>query len=198
MPTFDFGGTATGAPIALLTPQQQSSLAAGIRSHVPAAEQELVRLFADRVMFMALARTRDREAARDVAQEVMLAVFRAVRAGQLHESERLAAFVYGIARNLINNHLRTRTRLKEDPLDAALPLAQPPDTADAEERLGLVRRALRTLDLTDRTILLLTLVEGLKPGEIALRLGLTSEVVRTRKSRALKRTTECVKNLSRT
>ena len=101
-----------------------------------------MRLFADRVMFMALARTRDREAARDVAQDVMLAVFRAVRAGQLRESERLAAFVYGIARNLINNHLRTRTRLKEDPLDAALPLAQP-DTADAEERLGLVRRALR-------------------------------------------------------
>jgi RNA polymerase sigma factor (sigma-70 family) len=198
MPTFDFGGTAAGAPIALLTPQQQSSLAEGLRSRVPAAEQELVRLFADRVMFMALARTRDREAARDVAQDVMLAVFRAVRDGQLHESERLAAFVYGIARNLINNYLRTRTRLKEDPLDAALPLSPQADTAETEERLGLVRRALRTLDLTDRTILLLTLVEGLKPGEIALRLGLTPEVVRTRKSRALKRTTERVKNLSRT
>ena len=114
------------------------------------------------------------------------------------ESERLAAFVYGIARNLINNYLRTRTRLKEDPLDAALPLALQPDTADDEERLGLVRRALRTLELTDRTILLLTLVEGLKPGEITLRLRLTPEVVRTRKSRALKRTTERVKNLSRT
>jgi len=197
MPSFHFGGTAAGPSIVLLTPQQQSSLAEGIRSHEPFAEAEFVRLFGDRVMFLALARTRDREAARDVAQDVMLAVVRAVRAGQLRESERLAAFVYGIARNLINNHLRTRTRLKEDPLDGALHLAHP-DTTDADERLGLVRRALRALDLTDRNILLLTLVEGLKPGEIAQRLGLTSEVVRTRKSRALKKTAARVKNLSRT
>ena len=60
-----------------------------------------------------------------------------------------------------------------------------------------MRRALATLDATDRKILLLTLVEGLKPGEIGARLGLTSEIVRARKSRALKKTIERVKRLSR-
>jgi DNA-directed RNA polymerase specialized sigma24 family protein len=34
---------------------------------------------------------------------------------------------------------------------------------------------------------MLTLVDGLKPGQIAARLGLGEEVVRTRKSRAIKR-----------
>jgi RNA polymerase sigma factor (sigma-70 family) len=105
--------------------------------------------------------------------------------------------VYGTARNVINNYLRTRSRLKEDPLDATLELAST-DPDDTSERVALVRRALRALDPMSRNILWLTLAEGLKPGEIARRLGLTSEVVRTRKSRALKKTIERVKKLSRT
>ena len=184
-------------PGAFLTPQQQRTLAEGVHSHQPSAEAELVRLFADRVMFLALARTRDPEAARDLKQDVMLVVVRALRNGQLREAERLGAFVYGIARNLINNYLRSRSRAREDPIDAAFDLASTPDAVDTDRR-DLVRRVLGTLESTDRRILLLTLVEGLKPGEIAARLGLTAEVVRTRKSRALKKTTERVKKLSRT
>src|SRR5688572_26336514 len=183
---------------ALLTPEQQSALAARIRSGEPSAEDELVRLFWDRVLFLVRARTRDREAARDVTQDVMWAVVRALRNGHLREAERLTAFVYGTARNLINNHVRTRSRLpREEPIDAALHVASMPDPVENNERDALVRRALEALDSTDRTILLLTLVEGLKPGEIAVRLGLTSEVVRARKSRALKKTIDHVKKLSR-
>lgn len=184
-------------PGALLTAQQQIALAERIRSREPSAEEELVRLFFDRVAFLVLARTRDPEAARDVAQDVMLAVVRALRNGHLREAERLGAFVYGTARNLTNNYLRTRSRLKEDPIDDAIHLAGTTEPAENRERIALVRQALGVLDETDRKILLLTLVEGLKPGEIAVRLGLTSEVVRARKSRALKKTTERVKTLSR-
>jgi RNA polymerase sigma-70 factor (ECF subfamily) len=184
-------------PGALLTPEQQSALAERIRSREPSAEEELVHLFSDRVVFLALARTRDPEAARDLKQDVLLAVVRALRNGHLREAERLTAFVYGTARNLINNYLRTRSRLREDPIDAALHLASTSDPVENSERAALVRRALAPLDSTDRKILLMTLVEGLKPGEIAARLGLRSEVVRTRKSRALKKTIETVKRLSR-
>ena len=121
------GGAAAGASRALLTPEQQSSLAERIRGHEPSAEEELVRIFSDRVRFLVLARTRDPEAARDLAQEVMLAVVRALRGEQLREPERLAGFVYGTARNLVNNYLRTRSRLpKEDSLDAALHLPNRP------------------------------------------------------------------------
>jgi RNA polymerase sigma factor (sigma-70 family) len=193
------GGATVGTSGVLLTPQQQSTLAARIRSHEPSAEEEFVRLFSPRVAFMVLARTRDPEVARDLAQDVMMAVVRAVRSEQLREPERLVGFVFGTARNLINNYLRTRSRLpKEDPLDAALHVAGPPHPAEGNERLALVRRALHSLDSTDRRILLLTLVEGLKPGEIAIRLGLTSEVVRGRKSRALKKIIDRVRKLSRT
>ena len=198
MLTFHSGGAAAGASRALLTPQQQSSLAERIRGQESSAEEELVSLFGDRIRFLVLARTRDPEIARDLAQEVMLAVVRALRGEQLREPERLTGFVYGTARNVINNYLRTRSRLpKEDSIDAAGDLAGPPDPVDNRERIGLVRRALGALDSTDRKILLLTLVQGLKPGEIGARLGLTSEVVRARKSRALKKTIDRVKKLSR-
>jgi RNA polymerase sigma-70 factor, ECF subfamily len=146
-----------------------------------------------------LARTRDPEAARDLTQDVMVAVVSALRDGHLREAERLAAFVYGTARNVVNNYLRTRSRLpKGDPIDAALDLAITPNPIENRERVALVQRALAALDPTDRKILLMTLVEGLKPGEIAERLGLTSEVVRSRKARALRKATERVKRLSRT
>ncbi len=51
-------------------------------------------------------------------------------------------------------------------------------------------RALGTLSPTDRQVLLLTLVEGLKPGQIAMKIGVSADVARTRKSRALKRILE--------
>lgn len=182
----------------VLTPQQQSTLAERIRRLEPSAEEELVNLFSDRIALLVRTRTRDPEASRDLTQEVLLAVVLALRDGQLREAERLAAFVYGTARNLINNYLRTRSRLpREDSIDAELHPANLQDPFENTERDALVRNALGVLDLIDRRILLLTLVKGLKPGEIAARLGLTAEVVRTRKSRALKKATERVKKLTR-
>ena len=59
MLTFQSGGGAAGASRALLTPQQQRSLAERIRGHEPSAEEALVRLFGDRVRVLVLARTRD-------------------------------------------------------------------------------------------------------------------------------------------
>jgi len=197
--TLDSGGSFAGTSRARLTPEEQISLAERIRNHDSSAEEVLVRVFSPRVAFLAFVRTHDAEVARDLAQEVLLAVVCALRNGQLHEAERLPGFVYGTARNLINNYLRKRTRLPaEDPIDATLYTASAPDPVENRERRALVRRALAGLTSTDRRILLLTLVDGLKPTEIAARLGLTSEVVRTRKSRAVKEIVERVKALSRT
>jgi RNA polymerase sigma factor (sigma-70 family) len=191
--------TSAGATVVeRLTPEQQITLVERVRQRDGPAEEELVHLFSDRVAFLVRARTRDPEAARDLTQEVLLAVVLALRNGHLREAERLAAFVYGTARNVINNYLRTRSRLpREDSIDAEHPANSRHDPFEDAERAALVHNALGVLDSTDRKILLLTLVKGLKPGEIGARLGLTSEVVRTRKSRALKKAIERVKKLSR-
>jgi len=149
---------------------------------------------------MARVRLGDPEAARDLTQDVLLAVVRALRDGQLRETDRLTAFVFGIARNQINNYRRSLARVPaQDPLDEEM-MAVAVHTTDLlqdAERSTLMRRAMSDLDATSRTILVLTLVEGLKPGEIAGRLGLTPEVVRTRKSRALRQVAKRIKKLSR-
>ena len=155
------------------------------------AEEELVRRFHERVFLIALVRTRDREAARDLAQETMLAVIRNLRDGRLLDSEKLPAYVFGTARNLISNHLRTRSRKPEGgPPPEELPAPDCEVEVEQSERVFLARRAIASLQPADRLILLLTLVDGLKPGEIADRLGLSPEVVRKRKSRALERARE--------
>ena len=91
--------------------------------------------------------------------------------------------MHGIARNTANNYLRTRRRQSVlDELPESVAAAVWDDPVESAERRQLVRRALSSVSQEDRRILMLTLAEGLKPGEIAERLGLNDEVVRTRKS----------------
>ena len=191
-------GATVGVRGSLPTAEQQSTLADRIRNGEPSAEEELVHLFRDRIGLLVRMRTHDADVARDLTQDILLAVVLALRDGHLRERERLAAFVYGTARNLVNNYLRARNRAPtEDPIDERCCLTAVRDPIEDIDRSALVRRALASLDTTDRQILLLTLVEGLKPGEIACRLRLSPEVVRAHKSRALKKLVDRVEKLSR-
>src|SRR5207253_7668682 len=123
----------------------------------------------------------------------------ALRRGQLQDPEKLPAFVHGTARNLINNQLRSaRQHPLLEPLSPDLPQASMIEQLEGAERVRLVHQSLTGLGEEDRKILSMILVEGRKPAEIADILGLTAEVVRTRKLRAEKKVTEFIrKRLSR-
>ena len=180
-------------------PEKLAALGERIRRRDPEAENDLVRYLQRPVFLMLVSRTRDPETARDLTQEVLLAVLRALRSGQLRASEELSAFVHGIARNVANNYLRTQgQKAREIPLDPDLPVAAPEgESLEEEERSTLLRRGVEKLEPIDRRILLMTLVDGLKPGTIAVELGLTPEAVRTRKSRAVKKVIDMMEKLSR-
>lgn len=148
---------------------------------------------------IAWVRTRDREAARDLAQETMLAVIRALREGRLKDPEKLPAYVHGVVCHLSGSYLRTRQRRPEGgPPPEELPAPSGEADVERSQRILLVRRAIARLRPADRLILLLTLVDGLKPSEIAERLALRPEVVRMRKSRALERAREVLGKVLRT
>jgi len=162
------------------------------------AETSLVQQFGPRILAMVLARTRDRELARDLAQDALIAVLRAARAGQVRDPERLSAFVHGVARNVVSNYLRGNRRRAEDQLVDDVPATVSfEDHFDDRERQALLQQALASLGDADRRILEWTLVEGLTPGDIAGRLGVPADVVRTRKSRALKRVLAAMAGLLR-
>jgi RNA polymerase sigma factor (sigma-70 family) len=150
--------------------------------------------FTQRIFVMGLMRTHDREAARELVQDVLVAVICALRKDQLQDKDKLAAFVHGTARNLINNRLRLESqRPPLEPLSDDLTQASLTEQLEDAERVRLVHHALERLGHEDRKILLMILVEGRKPGEIATALGLTPEVVRTRKLRAVKKIADLIK-----
>ena len=183
------------------TIDQQSELAARILSGDRSAENELVLMFAPKVLAMLIARTRDREASRDLLQEVLLAVIQALRSGQLRDPSKVAGFIHGIARNMVGSHLRRRGRDKrEDPLTPDIARVAAHDLQSEVEnaaREDLIRQSLELLEPVDREILLATMVDNQKPGQIASRTGMNSELVRQRKSRAIKKIIEFVQKASR-
>ena len=180
------------------SPDAQSALAARLASGDAAAEEEFVLLYRPRVLCVLRARLRDWEMARELADEALMGALQALRAGRLNEPARLSAFVAGTARNVANNHLRAKMRQpRPEPLEEELPGADPIAAMEEAERLELVRRVIAGLDEIDRAVLDLTLGQGLKPGEIARRLGLSPDVVRARKSRAIRKVIEEVKPASR-
>lgn len=179
-----------------LTPEQQILLAERIQQGDRGAEDEFASRFQRPVLALLIARTRDAESSRDLTQEVLLASLLAIRKGRLREPDRLAAFVASTARNLAFKHLRSRRR-GPLPLETTAEWPSPWPTPDASfeaaERRDLVSDALESLDEPERTVLELTWRENLTPRQIAGALGLGGDVVRSRKSRALKKVIELVR-----
>jgi RNA polymerase sigma-70 factor (ECF subfamily) len=167
------------------------------------AETELAREFRQRVLTAASVRLNGSDAAEDIAQETLAAVLQALRAGALREPEKLPGFVLGIARNLINNHCRLEARRRGVVADVdELPERAAPADAEGgaafdEERRALVRQALAHLKPVDRRIVMLTLVEGMSPREIAPVVGLEPDLVRTRKTRAVRAIGRAIEKLTR-
>lgn len=167
-------------------------LAARIQAGDPGAEDDLVRQFRPGLLAVMRARTRDAQAAPELAHDTLMAVIAALREGKLRDEARLAGFVHGVARNILASHFRRRAG--EPPtveLDPELSLGQPRDSEERERR-ELALRAIDELGPLDRQVLELSLVHGLQPGEIARRLDLTPEAVRMRKMRAVRRAAELV------
>lgn len=165
-----------------------SSLADRIFSGDRAAEEVLVNTYRRGILVIATARVRDRDAALDLTQEILIAVLRALREGSLRQSEKLPAFIQGTARNIINNFLRNRARRAECELDeAGLPSEDPVERLESAERQRLVRRELESYSSTDQQILLWSLVDGHSLAEVAKRLNMSHEAVRARKSRLVRR-----------
>ena len=163
------------------------------------AEELLMAYCTPRVRAMALARTRNPDVARDLTQESLIAILQAARKGQIRDLDRVAAFACGVARNIINNQRRRTARHPEVSIedDAAAEALVSLDDHESAERQRMVLAAMAELGAADRQVLTMTLVDGMKPGEIAENTGLTPDVVRTRKLRAVRRILEAIEGRSR-
>jgi RNA polymerase sigma-70 factor (ECF subfamily) len=159
---------------------------------------ELSSRFRDRLRFFAARRLRDRDAAEDVAQEVLRRTLEALRAGRVENLAALPAFLFQTARHICMHHGRSAQRqahAMERSVDPGDP-AERPDTYDPvaalidEERRSMVRKAMAVLGDADREILRLSFMDGLDAEAIGIRLGITPGAVRVRRHRAVTRLAE--------
>jgi RNA polymerase sigma factor (sigma-70 family) len=178
--------------------EENDNIVAGIARGDRDAERAMVSRYLKPVRALLLARTRNPDLASDLVQDVMVEALCALRRGSLRDPSKLGAFLGGVARNVMNNYFRTMQRRPEhSQLPDDLPDLNSVGLNDEEQhRSALAMDAIGSLEPVDRSILQLTLVEGLKPGAIARRLALSSDSVRQRKRRAILQVMEIVRGLS--
>jgi RNA polymerase sigma-70 factor, ECF subfamily len=158
------------------------------------AEDDFNRLYEEQrrpVHAYLLGRTGDREAARDLLQEVFLRAWRHAGSWRDLPPDRQRAWVFAVARNLVIDAHRSRaaaaaTRLAmEREATAFPPVAEGPEAlAEVAERLALLERAIRRLPEKLRVVLSLHVVGGLTSAQVGEVLGEPAGTVRYQLSQA--------------
>src|SRR5688500_7815028 len=145
-----------------------------------AAWDELVRRWSDRLHYY-LRRLIDHEQdATNVLQDVWLYAFRGI--GTLRHGDRLAPWLYTIARHSAMNHFRKSYGRREEPASEAI-AEEADDVPDDQLRLEnaeLVHVALGKLGVAEREVLTLFFLEDLKTAEIAKLLAVPIGTVKSR------------------
>lgn len=168
--------------------RSDADLLEGVRQGDADALEALLRRHQDRIFRFGMRMCRDREDARDVVQETMLAVARA--AERFRGDASFSSWLFTIARNACAKHRRRSAGQPEslEPLDAAAPVPAPAGGPEREvERHRLERAiedAIAELEPKYREVLLLRDVEGLPAKEVAEATGLSIAAVKSRLHRA--------------
>ena len=156
------------------------------------AEAELYRRFAPRVRLYGLKHLRDRGAADDLAQHVMLIVIERLRAGEVREPDQVGSFILGTSR-MVAVGLR-RTEKRREQLRGRFDVLKTEPVSPDELSIDAARVApcLATIGERERTILLLTFYAEKSSDEIGRALGMTSGAVRVGRHRALASMRTCL------
>jgi RNA polymerase sigma factor (sigma-70 family) len=155
-------------------------------AHLPNLDARIDELM-DGLIIMATRRLGNRDDARDAAQETISRLLERVRVGAIGTEAELVPVAWGIARHVVADMLRDRTRSESEFIDVACSKPGPLEQIVSLDQRKRVREALDQLADDDRELLRRCFVEGERIGRIAEELGEPAERLRKRKSRALQR-----------
>lgn len=115
----------------------------------------------------------------DACQETLLRVLRYFRSGkQLQNPASLAAFVYSVCQNVVQEMNRKLDRQIPETWDAAEPGASPHDALVTEERKELVWNVLARLPARERQLLRLAMIEEVDKAVLCRRFGVSEDYLR--------------------
>jgi RNA polymerase sigma-70 factor (ECF subfamily) len=151
------------------------------------AFEPLVRRYENRLMGVLMRFVRDRDLARDLAQETFLRVYE--RLDQFDPSRRFGPWLFRIGVNLSLDYLRKRRRRVWPSLFSDSRAERGPDPAVADPRDALdleqeVRRVLESIPEKYRTVLILRDLENFSTSEIAAILHRKEATIRWRLAEA--------------
>ena len=157
-----------------------------------AAEAELYRRLAPRVRLYGLRHLRDRDAAADLVQHVLLLTLERLRAGKLREPDRIVSFVLGTSRMTVLE-MRRGTWRRETLLET---WGETAEAVDAPEPLALdpdrLARCLEGLSERERSVVVLSFFADKQADEVGAELSISGGNVRVIRHRALARLRECM------
>jgi RNA polymerase sigma-70 factor (ECF subfamily) len=157
-----------------------------------AAEAELCRRLAPRVRLYGLRHLRDRHAAADLVQQVLLMTLERLRAGRLRELDRVASFALGTSRMLVLEMRRgawRREQLLETYGDSEAVFEAPEPLALDTDRLA---GCLEALSERERSVVVLTFFSDKPADAVGTELGLAAGNVRVIRHRALGKLRACM------
>ena len=164
------------------------------------AWEALVRRFQARVFGVVYHYLRDREEARDVAQETFVRIYR--RLETFEGSETFVPWMLRVARNCSIDrirHLKARPGLDGSPVDERTVDPDsgpgPESIAMADERQRVLYQALDLMTAINREMILLKEIQGLKQREIADLLSIPLGTVKARSNRARVELARCILEL---
>jgi RNA polymerase sigma-70 factor (ECF subfamily) len=160
--------------------------------HDPLAEAELFRRMAPRIRLYGLRHLRDEHAADDLVQQVLIIALEALRAGRLHDPERLASFVLGTCRMTVLD-LRRNSQRKERLLEqfGGDMLAPPPaSTPDLDK--DVLRSCVQGLKERERTVVVMSFYDEETGADVARFLGVSEANVRVLRHRAIHQLRKCM------
>lgn len=156
------------------------------------AEAALFLRMAPRVRLYGLRHLRDAHAADDLAQQVLMTVLLALRAGRLREPEKLASFVMGTSRMTVLD-LRRGALRKERLLEtfgAEFPAAFEPATVLLDK--DRLTRCIQSLKERERAVVVMTFYNEETGATVAGYLGVSEVNVRVVRHRAIHQLRSCM------
>ena len=157
-----------------------------------AAESELYRRFAPRVRLYGLRHLRDEDAARDLAQQVMLLSIEKLRSGSIRDADQIASFILGVSRTIAKD-LKRLERRREKLREAFLvPDMVEAPVGDATLDVDRLENCLARLAARERVVVLLTFYGERTASEVGQELGVKEGNVRVIRHRAIERLRTCM------
>lgn len=155
-------------------------------------EALLCRRFAPRIELYGLKHLKAPAAAQDLAQQVMLKVIEALRAGRVEDLENVSAFIFGTCRHVSWDMQRSRGRERKIEQATALLATDIEPPLHSERDVLRLYHCLGALPEREAMVLRMSFMEDRAAEEIAGRLELSAGNVRVIRCRALAKVAACM------